>query len=57
MQVMGHPVGFPTPDQRAGAIAAAETMPDWPADGAVMLRDGVAIVRFAEPSLIDTDEP
>jgi hypothetical protein len=57
MQAMGHPVGFPTFEQRASAIAAAETMPDWPAQGAVMLRGGVAIVRFAEPRFDNQTSP
>ena len=57
MQVMGHPVGFPTPEQRAEALAYAESMPDWPAQGSVTLRDGVAIVRFAEPSFVEPNPP
>ena len=28
-----------------------ESMPDWPAQDAVTLRDGLAIVRFAEPAV------
>ena len=49
MQAMGHPVGFASPEERADALMVAESMPDWPAQDAVTLRDGIAIVRFAEP--------
>ena len=50
MQAMGHPFAFPSPEQRADALADAESMPNWPDQDAVMLRDGVAIVRFAAPT-------
>lgn len=50
MQAMGHPLAFPSSEQRAEALTVAESMPDWPAQGAVRLHDGVAIVRFAEPT-------
>lgn len=50
MQAMGHPFAFPSPGQRADALAIAESMPDWPDQDAVTLHDGVAIVRFAEPT-------
>jgi hypothetical protein len=50
MQAMGHPFEFPSPEQRADALAIAESMPDWPDQDAVTLHDGVAIVRFAQPT-------
>ncbi len=50
MQAMGHPFAFASPDQRADARVIAESMPDWPAHGAVTLQDGMAIVRFAGPT-------
>ena len=49
MQAMGHKVAFPSPEQRADALAIAESMPDWPDQDAVTFHDGVAIVRFGEP--------
>lgn len=51
MQAMGHPFEFPSFEQRADALIRADSMPDWPARGAVTLHNGVAIVRFAEPAL------
>jgi hypothetical protein len=51
MQAMGHRFAFPSPGQRADALLVAESMPDWPDEGAVALHDGVAIVRFSEPTV------
>ncbi len=51
MGAVGHSFIFPTLEDRARALTIAEGMPDWPADGAVVLRDGLAVVRFAEPTV------
>lgn len=51
MAAMGFSFDYPTNDDRAKALKIAEEMPDWPADGAVVLRDGLAIVRFAQATV------
>jgi hypothetical protein len=51
MKAMGFSFEYPTLEDRAKALTIAEAMPDWPADGAVVLQDGLAIVRFAEATV------
>ena len=51
MEAVGYSFAVPTFEDRARALVIAETMPDWPADGAVVLQEGLAIVRFAEPTV------
>jgi hypothetical protein len=51
MAAVGYSFDVPTLLDRANALTIAEAMPDWPADGAVVLQDGLAIVRFAEPTV------
>lgn len=48
MITLGYPLWFATPEERAAAHEHARTMPDWPADGSVVLKDDIAIVRFSD---------
>jgi hypothetical protein len=50
MQAMGHPFLRATDEEKADARAHAVTMPPWPAQGAVALLDGIAVVKFADPT-------
>ena len=49
MRVNGYPLFPPTNPQRVAASARAESMPSWPERGSVVLEDGVAVVKFADP--------
>lgn len=46
---IGYPIRLATPEERSAALARSASMPIWPAAGSVILQDGVAIVKFAEP--------
>jgi hypothetical protein len=48
---LGHAVRYPTRAERTMGVEYSAVMPVWPANGSVVLTDGIAIVKFSDPPM------